>query len=249
MTALSEAGIDVFVEECGGVKLNPQQNLALLHRMLWREGYDDRIAGHITARLPDDTIICTPYGLAWNEIRASDILTIDRDGNLLEGTGEVPLPITLHLVAHEMRRDIHVAVHQHPRWATAWAAARRVPAIFDQLGAFGGAGLVCYEEYLGAVDDREIAKKNVAGMGDASVALLANHGVFVLGNDIVQTHTRAVVLEHRCALAARVEQIGGGQVLDDDVAAALGERLAGGWPQFFEAMVRSELRLDPAVLD
>jgi ribulose-5-phosphate 4-epimerase/fuculose-1-phosphate aldolase len=239
----------VFVSEVGGVQLTPKQNVALLHRMLWDEGYNDRIAGHISARLPDGNLLCTPYGLTWEEIRASDILTIDRAGNRIEGKWEVPLPITIHVVAHEMRPDIHIAIHHHPAWATAWSAARRLPPVYDQLAGFGGAGLVLYDEYLGAVDDRDIARRNVAAMGEATVALLANHGVFVLAGNVVQAHLRSTVVEHRCELAARVEQIGGGTAIDEKVVDEVGSRTVDGWPDFYDAMVRRQIRKDPSVLD
>ena len=40
--------------------LTPKQELALLCRVLFREGYDDHIAGHITFRLDDGTMLSTP---------------------------------------------------------------------------------------------------------------------------------------------------------------------------------------------
>jgi L-fuculose-phosphate aldolase len=239
----------MFLSHLHDMELSPEQNVALLHRMLWREGYNDRIAGHISARTPSGSLLCTPYGLGWDEVRASDVLTVDRGGRLLKGHRDVPIAITLHLAAHEMRPDIHVVVHHHPRWATAWAAAHRVPPIYDQLGSFGGAGLMLYTEFLGGVDDWDVARRNIAALEGAPVALLANHGVLVLAEDVVRAHLRSVVVEHRCALAADVEQIGGGQPVQDDVARAMGSKTSDGWPLLFEAMARREIDRDPSVLE
>lgn len=226
-----------------------RQRFALLHRTLWREGYDDHIAGHISVR-DGDTLLCTPHGLGWDEVRASDVLRIDASGTLIEGDGVVPTPITLHVVAHAQRPDVHVALHHHPRWATVWSAARRVPPIYDQLGSFGGQELVLYDDYSGAVDDVDAAQANVRALGGANCALLANHGVLVLGPSIEQVHLRALVVEHRCEVAYKVETLGGGQPLDPMAAAALGARTSElGWRGLWAAMVRREVRADSSVLE
>ena len=51
-------------------ELSPQAELALLARVLFREGYDDHLAGHITYRQADETLFVNPFGLTWDEIRA-----------------------------------------------------------------------------------------------------------------------------------------------------------------------------------
>lgn len=232
-------------------RLGDHAKLALLHRMLSREGFDDRIAGHITMRADGGTLLSTPYGLEWDEIRASDIIRISRSGELLEGRWPVTTAITLHLVVHQEREDAVVAVHHHPQWATVWAAAHRIPPIYDQLSGFVEDDLVLYDEYEGGVNVLELAQANVRSMGSSSQALLANHGALVLAGSVEEAHLRCVSLEHRCKLAWRVEALGGGTPLRDDVSKNIADTMAGkgGWPRFFEAAARHEVRRDPSVLD
>src|ERR1700694_4965500 len=99
-------------------ELTPAADGALLARMLHREGYDDHLAGHITYRQPDGTLLVNPFGLTWDEITASDIMRTDMDGNVLEGRWTVTPAITLHTEVHKARHDVGVAVHNHPRWGT-----------------------------------------------------------------------------------------------------------------------------------
>ncbi|MCU1463694.1 MAG: class aldolase/adducin family protein [Acidimicrobiales bacterium] len=240
-----------FEEGVEPAGLTDRQALALLHRMLWSEGFDDRIAGHITARQSDGSLLCTPYGLRWDEVRASDIIRIDRDGRILEGRWPVTTAITLHLVVHKMRSDAVVAVHHHPEWATVWAATRKVPPIYDQLSAFVEDDLVIYDDYSGGVNEWDLAEANVKSMGGSGQALLANHGVLVVATSIAEAHLRCVSLEHRAKLAWRVESLGGGIPLRSEVAAKLARTMRdkGGWPQFFASMARAEMRRDPSVLD
>ena len=77
----------------------------LLARTLWREGYDDHLAGHITSRQADGTLLVNPWGLTWDEVRASDVMRIDLDGNVLAGPWTVTPAITLHLELHKARDD------------------------------------------------------------------------------------------------------------------------------------------------
>ena len=65
--------------------LTPQAEVALLARALHREGYDDHIAGHIASAQPDGTFLVNPFEVPWDDVRASDIMRIDIDGNVLEG--------------------------------------------------------------------------------------------------------------------------------------------------------------------
>jgi L-ribulose-5-phosphate 4-epimerase len=217
--------------------LSPREEVVLLARTLWREGYDDHVAGHITYRQPDGTFLCNPWFLLWSELRAEHIIRIDGDGNVLEGDWPAPLGIHLHLQLHKLRDDVTVALHNHSRFGTIWADAGRVPPVYDQSSAMGGGELVLVDEYEG-----------VEAMGGADLALLSNHGVFVLGSSIRAVHQRAVALEQRCRNAWHVEALGGGTALKGPVADAFkksdGTRFIGFW----EAMVRVELEADPTLL-
>lgn len=229
-------------------ELTARQELTVLARALWREGYDDHLAGHITYRQPDGTLLCNPWLLVWEELRPEHVLRIDLDGNVIEGDWPVPLGIPLHLALHRARDDVTVAVHHHPRYGTIWADAGRVPEPYDQSSALGGGKVVVVDEYDGPVNDPGAATRAVAAMGGADLALLANHGVFVVAGSIRAAHQRAVALEQRCRHAWRVEALGGGRPLPDP-ARSFFERSDGeGFLGFWEAMARRELRLDPTLL-
>lgn len=230
--------------------LTPQAEVALLCRMLFAEGYDDHLAGHITYRQPDDTLLVNPWGLTWDEVTASDIMRIDLDGNVLDGKWTVTPAIPLHLELHKARPDTAVAVHNHPRWGTIWADLHRLPPVYDQTSAMVPGEVALYNDFGGSVDAVENARACVEALGDARMALLANHGVFVLGNDIAQAHHRAVVLEWRCRQAWHVEAVGTGVPVRPEVFARFSAPFdVVSFPGLFDAMARRELRADPSILD
>lgn len=230
-------------------ELDLRHEVVLLARTLWHEGYDDHLAGHITARLDDGSLLCTPWHLLWCELRPDDLLRIDTDGDVLEGDWPVPPGIPLHLALHRRRDDVGVAVHHHPRWGIVWADLQRVPPCYDQSSALGGGDLVCVDEYRGSVDDADTADAAVAAMGDADLALLANHGVFVLGQSVRAAHQRAVALEQRCRHAWHVEALGGGRPFPEPAATRFRQSDGTGFRGFWEAMARRELRRDPSLLE
>jgi len=230
--------------------LTPKQELALLCRVLFREGYDDHIAGHITFRLDDGSMLVNPWELTWDEVTASDILTLNAAGEVIDGQWNVTPAINLHRDLHALRHDVRVVIHNHPAWGSVWAACRRVPGIYDQTSALVDTDPVVHDEYRGTVNDANAGRASIEALGSHKWALLANHGVVVVARDLRQAHLRAITLEWRCRLAWRVEQLGGGQPLEPAMARGLGQMTDGnGFPFLWEAMARREIRRDPSVLE
>ena len=64
-------------------------DLAALYRLVALYGWDDLVFTHISARVPgeDNHFLLNPYGLLFEEIKASDLVKIDLDGNIVSETG------------------------------------------------------------------------------------------------------------------------------------------------------------------
>jgi L-fuculose-phosphate aldolase len=230
--------------------LTPAQELALLARMLYREGYDDHLAGHITYKQPDGTFLVNPFGLTWDELRASDVMHMDAEGKLLDGPWTITPAITLHVELHRARHDVGVAVHNHPRWATIWADLQRAPEVYDQTSATYSGEVALFDDYSGSVDQVANARAAIEAIGAANVALLANHGVLVLGQNPAMAFLRASSFEWRCRQAWHVEAVGKGVPLRPEVQESFGAYFVDHpFPGLFEAMARREIRADASVLD
>ncbi|WP_372759349.1 class II aldolase/adducin family protein [Litorivivens sp.] len=231
-------------------ELSPQAELALLCRVLFRDGYNDHIAGHISYLQDDETILINPWELAWDELTAGDILRLDKTGKVIEGGWNVTPAVNLHTEIHARRPDVNVIIHNHSRYGTLWANAGRVPPIYDQTSAQVNGELKLVDEYNAAVNDTSEGARCAELLGDAKWALLANHGVLVVADSIAQAHLRAVTLERRARTAYEVEALGGGKPMVESVADSVGEMIDGnGFPFLWEAMARRELRSDATILD
>ena len=126
-----------------------------------------------------------------------------------------------------------------------------VPPAMDQSSSLGGGELVVVDEYDGGVNNMVAAQEAVARIGTADLALLAGHGVFVVGSTARAVHQRAVALEQRCQRAWHV--MAAGRPLDTPVPDwwmnLMNKSDGNGFVGFWEAMVRKELRADPTLLD
>ncbi|MDG2048312.1 MAG: class II aldolase/adducin family protein [Halioglobus sp.] len=229
--------------------LSEQAQVALMCRMLFREGWNEHIAGHITYRLDNGAMLTNPWELAWDEVAASDILTLDESGRIIEGEWNVTPAVGLHVQLHHLRPDVKVIIHNHARWSGLWANMHRVPPVYDQAGAYVDGPLPLFDEYAGTFENEDKSLAAARALGDAKWALLANHGSLVVGKDLRQAHLRVVTLEWRSQRAYELEQVGGGVPMTDEQIAEIALPDAHGFPFLWEAMARRELREDPSILE
>ena len=229
--------------------LTEEAQVALMCRMLFQEGWNEHIAGHITYQLPDGRILTNPWELAWDEVTAGDIVTLDESGQVIAGDWNVTPAIGLHLQLHRLRPDISVVIHNHARWSGLWANMHRVPPVYDQAGAYVDGPLPLYDEYEGTFEDEDKTLAAAKALGDAKWALLANHGSLVVGRDLRQAHLRVITLEWRSQRAYEIELAGGGFALSEERVAEVALPDKNGFPFLWEAMARREIRRDPGVLD
>lgn len=234
-----------------GPELTPEAEVAVLARALYRSGYDDHTFGHISYRQPDDTLLVTPHELGWYELTASDVMRIDREGEVVAGRWTVTPAIMLHIELHRARADAVVGVHNHPVFSTAWATAGRIPPAYDQSSVWAEADRMrLFDAYVGDVTQRPAARANVEAIEDADIALLAHHGVLVLGRSPRDVYFRCTSLERRARMAWHVEALGGSTPIPAGAERSLIDLVngLGGMPHVWEAAIRREVKLDPEVL-
>jgi L-fuculose-phosphate aldolase len=246
---------DIMNAEQGQVisSLTARQELAILLRLLAREGYDEHVAGHISYLQPDGTLLVNPFELLWEEVCASDIMRVGSDGQFIEGKWTVSPAVRLHVELHKVRHDVTVAIHNHSRWGTIWAGLGRIPRVYDQTSAFIAEEIAFIDEYGGSVHEESAARAIAEAVGDIGCILLKNHGPLVIAGSIKQAHMRALALESRCRVAWHVEAVGGGTPMASVMAAGLNRVVdtvkMGALGHLWDMLVRRELRFDRSVLD
>src|SRR4051812_19761081 len=93
----------------GAAEWQTRVHLAALYRLVALEGWDDLIFTHISARVPgpEHHFLINPFGLFFEEITASSLVTIDLDGKVI-GQSSVPINaagFVIHSAIHGARED------------------------------------------------------------------------------------------------------------------------------------------------
>jgi ribulose-5-phosphate 4-epimerase/fuculose-1-phosphate aldolase len=231
--------------------LSPQQQLACLLRVLAANGWSENIAGHITvARAGTDQYWVNPWGIWWEEVRASDIVLVDGDGHVLEGRWDVTPAIHIHTEIHRRRADAVVVVHNHPWYATALGILGQVPRFLHQnFCAFDG-DIRLVDEYEGTVSTAEEGDSLARHVGDATAVLLRNHGAVVTAPTPEIALWKSVMFELMCRTSYELRNEPTAREIPPDQRAPIKAQLHANVPDaFWEGAVRQLVSAQPDVLD
>ena len=184
-----------------GRDLSDHQKLACSLRHLDDLGFCENLTGHITwQRADEETLLVNPWGIWWAETKASDILTITDTGEVLDGKWDVTPAFHIHTELHRRRRDARVIVHNHPMYATILCGIGLLPEIIHQNSSMFFDEMVFINEYDGEVASADLGAELAERVGEASVALLASHGVLVTAPTIEEATYKSAALERTCEI-------------------------------------------------
>jgi hypothetical protein len=91
-----------------------KEKLAASFRLFSRFGFDEGVAGHITARDPEltDHFWVNPYGQHFGQVRVSDLILVNHRGEVVEGDAAVNrAAFAIHSQVHAARPDVVAAAH------------------------------------------------------------------------------------------------------------------------------------------
>ena len=149
--------------------------------------------------------VIKPSGIAYEELRPSDMVVMDLDGNKVEGDYHPSSDTPTHLELYKAFGQIGGIVHTHSAWATSWAqAGRPVPCYGTTHADYFYGEIPCARSLRPEEIETEYEKntglvivETFQGMNPAYVpgVLCTNHGPFAWGTDAENAVHNAVVLE------------------------------------------------------
>jgi ribulose-5-phosphate 4-epimerase/fuculose-1-phosphate aldolase len=233
-----------------GHELTVRQRLACALRILAHEGWQENLSGHITISTPDGGLWANPWGIWWEEVRASDVVRLDAEGRVIEGAWDVTPAVFLHTELHRARTDAIVVVHGHPYYATLLAAMHVLPRMVHQNSCIFDDELAFVDEY-GAIEDASHGEWLAAQVGTASGILLAHHGAIVTAPTVAEACYKAATFERMCRFTYDILAAGCAPTeLPAEHRAALKPNLRQNAPSaYWDGAVRALLRDRPDVLE
>ena len=154
--------------------------------------------------------VIKPSGVGYDDMKASDMVVCDFDGNVIEGDLNPSSDMPTHAVLYKEFPEIGAVVHTHSTWATIWAqAGLDVPAMgTTHADTFYGT-VPCarfltqaeidrgYEEETGNASVETFRERGIKPMEVPGV-LLHGHGPFTWAKDAKGAVLNAVVLDEVC---------------------------------------------------
>jgi len=188
-------------------RLTTRQQLAVALRVLEQNGVADNTAGHVTLREPGtNTWWSNPWNYEWASIRASDLIRLDANGQVLEGHTDPSRFLDVHFLIYEARPEINCVVHNHPFYTCLYSSLDQPLLMLDQQSCLFFEDYVIYNEYKGLVQGSDNSRPVVEALGSKRTALLKTHGLVTAAEELDAAVFQAVYLERTARLSWEASQ-------------------------------------------
>ncbi|MBS0455597.1 MAG: class II aldolase/adducin family protein [Proteobacteria bacterium] len=231
--------------------------LAACYRIFAMLSWTEMIYNHITVRLPDSVtggekhFLINPFGLHYSEVTASNLVKIDLQGRVLDGSTYPvnPAGFTVHAAIHDGLPDAHCVMHTH---TTAGVAVACLQGGLSQSNFYSAQlhDKVAYHDFEGITIHADEGPRLLKSMGNKQAVILRNHGLLAWGLNLPQTFAVLWTLQRACEIQMATLSMGQPIPVPEAVAArctqdALQFNPAHGAGQdVFDALVRQVDRID-----
>jgi ribulose-5-phosphate 4-epimerase/fuculose-1-phosphate aldolase len=191
-------------------------DLAAAYRLAALAGWDDTVYTHLSAALPDQpgVYLINEFGLGFDEVRASDLVKVDTQGRVVDGSRRRvnPSGFAIHGAIHAGRPEIECVIHLHAPWSVALAMlpGGLQPTSQWAMRLHGRLGRHAYEGLALGADEQH---RLVADLGALDGLILENHGTLTVGRTVAEAFMLMHVLERAAQAQLRAMAAGAGRVI------------------------------------
>jgi ribulose-5-phosphate 4-epimerase/fuculose-1-phosphate aldolase len=230
--------------------------LAAMYRVFGLLGWTELIYNHISLKVPgaENHFLINPYGLEYREVKASNLVKVDLEGNIV-GHSEWrinPAGFVIHGAIHAARPEVVCIAHTHTDAGVA-VACRRGGLKTENLYAALCFGRIAYHDFEGVTVRMDERERLVADLGDKDLLVMRHHGLLACGRSVPATFQNLWILQRACELQVAADDSGEPVLpLSPEVCSRSAEALdvmhahAGYGELEFAAMVRRIDLVDPS---
>ena len=231
--------------------------LAACYRIFAMLGWVEMIYNHITVRLPDSVtggekqFLINPFGLHYSEVTASNLVKVDLQGRVLDGsTFPVnPAGFTVHAAIHDGLPGAHCVMHSH---TTAGVAVACLQGGLQQTNFYTAQlhGMVAYHDFEGITIHAEEGPRLLTSIGHRQAVILRNHGLLAWASSLPLAFVRLWTLQRACDIQLAQAAMGPAIAVPEAVAAKTThdsfqfDAQFGAGQDVFDALVRQVDRID-----
>lgn len=233
-----------------------REQLAACYRIFDYMGWSEMIYNHITVKIPgdDEHFLINPYGLHYKEVKASNLVKVDIEGNKVDDSPYAvnPAGLVIHTAIHAARPDIHCIAHTHTTEGMAVACSQEGLRTDNFYSALLN-NRVAYHDFEGITVMDEEKPRLVKSLGDKHILILRNHGLLVGGRSIPEAFQTIWGLQRACEVQVATDATGKASIPIGQEVLAKTEQLlnlqamggpAGGLE--FDALTRVIAKIDPS---
>ncbi len=205
-------------ENLSGDKLPLRQAVAQTCRTLYAFGHDSGLSGQISARAEKEgTYYTQRMGLGFDEITSENLLIVDEDLNVIEGSG-MPNPANrFHSWLYRARPDINCIVHTHAPYVSALSMLE-VPLEIAHMDACLLYGQVAFlKKWPGIPVGNEEGEIISKAIGDKKAIMLSHHGLLVAAGSVEEACIMGVMFERAARLQLLAMAAGEIQKIPEDL--------------------------------
>jgi ribulose-5-phosphate 4-epimerase/fuculose-1-phosphate aldolase len=231
-----------------------KERLAAALRLFGKFGFEEGVAGHITARDPElsDHFWVNPFGMSFSHIRVSDLILVNREGEVVDGRYPVnQAAFAIHSQVHQARPDVVAAAHSHSVHGKALSALGELlePITQDVCAFYQDHAL--FDDYTGVVVDIEEGKRIAAALGGNKAVILRNHGLLTVGDSVDAAAWWFITMERSCQAQLLAKAAGKVVHIEHENAVLTHEQIGSdfaGWVNF-QPLYDQIARLQPDLFD
>ena len=171
------------------------------------------ISGNMSARF-GDKILITTSGSANGYLEDDELVLIDFDGNLIEGSQKPSSEKMLHVEYYKQRPDINYILHMHAPYLSTFAACKKAldePIMPENIFYFGEIPLAEY----GLPSSADLVLKTSKYFKNYNVILMANHGMITAGKTIQEAYLNLELAESYAQVVLQTKLLGGASLLNE----------------------------------
>ncbi|MCF3649775.1 class II aldolase/adducin family protein [Synoicihabitans lomoniglobus] len=178
-------------------------------------GLNQGTSGNVSVRDGAGGFYLTPSGVPYAAMTPADIVRVDLATGAVTGSRKPSSELPFHLAILRARADAEAVVHTHSHYATAVACLRQdIPAVHYLVGLFGGARIRCAP--YATFGSEELSANVVAALTQRRAAIMANHGLVVIGKDLGQALALTAEAETLAKLYLQTLAAGEPHILPDN---------------------------------
>lgn len=219
--------------------------IAAARRMLYREGCDSDVGGHVSARAlsPDDGDEgFWVTGFEYFDTTTPDrVAKLDFDLNPLVGELAMSPAVNFHARIYRERPDVDAIVHLHSHHISVLSSVEG-----KQVEMFNVHSVLFHDEQATYFDDGVKSHLEVVdALGDKRVCIMKNHGAIVASDSLENATIEAITLEKAARIQLECEAIGGTPIIEAEVVSGKAMYRKHYLPQMWAANLERLRRSDP----